>query len=345
MSDDEKGLRALLEEAGPRPPLDEADLERIRAAARAEWKERYAAGRARPGRRLWPWAAAAAVLLGAAALLWMRRGPSPVSTGTVAAVATVERVAGEVVWTGGGSSPVPLASDAVGRPIPEGAAIDTRGAGRLALRMAGGASVRLDAGTRARLASASLVELDRGAVYVDTGGPSAGHEPVAVRTDAGLFVSVGTQFEVRAPGGAVTMLKVREGRVRLERGTESVSTEAGQELVVRGDGTVERGKTAADGPEWEWIAAAAPMPEIEGAKVRTFLDWLARERGWRVEFADAETASLADSVVLHGSIAHLTPLEAPDVVLPSGGLGYSVSEGTLVVFVADKLKGPVRTPR
>ena len=344
MSDDEKDLRSLLEEAGPRPPLDATDLERIRAAARVEWRERHVAGRARPGRRVWPWAAAAAVLLGAAALLWMRRGPSPVSTGTVAAVATVERVAGEVAWSGGGSSPVPLASDAAGRAIPAGAAIDTRGAGRLALRMAGGASVRLDTGTRARLASASLVELDRGAVYVDTGGPASGHESVAVRTDTGLFVSVGTQFEVRAEAdGAFTRLSVREGRVRLEKGAESLSTEAGHELVVRADGTLERGETAADGPEWEWIAAAAPMPEIEGAKVRTFLDWLARERGWRVEFADAETASLADSVVLHGSIAHLTPLEAPDVVLPSSGLGYRVSNGTLVVFVAGK--GPVKTPR
>jgi ferric-dicitrate binding protein FerR (iron transport regulator) len=212
--------------------------------------------------------------------------------------------------------------------------------------MAGGASVRLDTQTRVRLASSSLVELDSGALYVDTGGPAAGHEPVAVRTAAGLFRSFGTQFEVRAEAqGGATRLRVREGRVRLERGAESLSTGAGQELVVRRDGTVERRETTADGPAWEWIAESAPMPDIEGMKVRTFLDWLARERGWRVEFADAETAALANSVVLHGSIAHLTPLEAPDVVLPSGGLGYRVAKGKLVVFVAGEGREPVRTPR
>ena len=342
MSDDEKGLRELFEEAGPRPPLAETDLERIRDAARAEWRGRWASGRA--GSRRWLWAAAAAVLLGAATLLWIPRAPAPA---VAPGVATVERVTGDVVWTASGSPSSGLSADAVGSPIPEAAAIETRGGaspGRLALRMAGGASVRLDAATRVKLASASVVELESGALYIDTGGPAAGHESVAVRTAAGLFRSIGTQFAVEAEGGS-TRLRVREGRVRLERGADSLSTDAGGELVVRRDGTVERRGSAADGPEWEWIVAGAPMPDIEGMKVRTFLDWLARERGWRVEFADVETAALADSVVLHGSIAHLTPVEAPDVVLPSSGLGYRVAKGRLVVFAAAQAREPVRTPR
>jgi hypothetical protein len=76
------------------------------------------------------------------------------------------------------------------------------------------------------------------------------------------------------------------------------------------------------------------MPDIEGVKVRTFLGWISRETGWRVEFADETTASAADSIVLHGSIAHLTPVEATGAVLSSAGLGHRVSDGTLVVFVA-----------
>jgi hypothetical protein len=63
---------------------------------------------------------------------------------------------------------------------------------------------------------------------------------------------------------------------------------------------------------------------------------LGLQTGWRLEFADQEAASLADSVVLHGSIEHLTPAEAPGVVLASCGLGHRVSGGTMVVFVADK---------
>ena len=345
MSDPEEDLRALMEEAGPRAPLPAEDLAAIRAAARAEWRERY--GGARRGPRAVRWGmAAAAVLLAAAGVLVFRRPPQAPSAG----VASVERVLGEVRAGAGGGKLAALAADAVGRPLPAGAVLETGGgadrSGSVALRMAGGASVRLDSGTRCRLASPAVIALDRGGIYVDTGGPAAGHEPVAVRTAAGLFRSIGTQFEVRAAdGGGRTRLRVREGRVRLERGAESVLTDAGQELVVRGDGSLERGATVADGPEWEWVLASAPMPDIEGMKVRSFLEWLARERGWRLELADAETASLADSVVLHGSIAHLTPAQAPDVVLPSGGLGYRVSKGTLVVFVADDGREPVRTPR
>jgi ferric-dicitrate binding protein FerR (iron transport regulator) len=263
-------------------------------------------------------------------------------------VASVERRTGQVLWSAGKEKLTALPADAVGRPIPAGAELETGGStenpGFVALRMAGGASVRLDAGTRSRLASPTVVELERGGVYIDTGGAGNSHEDVAVRTAAGLFQGIGTQFEVRAEeGGTVSRLKVREGRVLLARGGESVLTDAGQELVVEADGSLDRGETAADGPEWDWVLTSAPMLDIEGTKVRTFLDWLARERGWRVELADSETAALSDSVVLHGSIAHLTPAEAPDVVLPSGGLGYRVSKGTLVVFVAGK--EPVRTPR
>lgn len=346
MSDEEEDLRALLEEAGPRPPLPAADLAAIRESARAEWRERYLPRRVAAGPKRWWLAAAAAVLLGAATLLWVRRAPPPAAAPPAA---TIERVTGGVTWTAPGAPPSPIPADAVGRPLPDRAMLETRGVGdpspgSVALRMAGGASVRLDSGTRARLASASEVELDRGGVYVDTGGPGAGHGPVAVRTAAGLFRSVGTQFEVRADAdGASTRLQVREGRVRLERGQEAVLADAGQKIVVRRDGRVERGRAAADGPEWDWILASAPMLDIEGASVRTFLEWLARERGWRVELADSETAALADSVVLHGSIAHVTPAEAPDVVLPSAGLGYRVSGGKLVVFAAGR--EPVRTPR
>jgi hypothetical protein len=76
------------------------------------------------------------------------------------------------------------------------------------------------------------------------------------------------------------------------------------------------------------------VPAIEGMKVRKFLDWIGRESGLRVELADAETAALADSVELHGSVAHLTPLDATGVVLASAGLEYRVSDGAILIFVA-----------
>ncbi|HEU5250331.1 MAG TPA: FecR family protein [Thermoanaerobaculia bacterium] len=322
MNDDEM-VRELLQGAGPRRPLPADDLVSIREAARIEWRHRY--GRAASPWSFRPWiAVAAAGLLAVAGLVWWARARQAASG---SAVASIERAAGVGKWRTGDS-------------LRGGSEIETRseldGAGRLALRMAGGASVRLDSDTSVRLASAREVELDRGAVYVDTGaGPGRGEE-VAVRTPAGLFVGLGTQFEVRAEESAGTRLRVREGNVRLDRGGSPVLTGAGRELVVRGDGTLSEGAIAISGPQWDWVLATAPTIEIEGVKVVRFLDWIARETGWRVEYADEEATSLADSVELHGSIAGLTPVDATGVVLSSAGLGYRVSDGTLVVFVAKK---------
>jgi len=338
---DEDVVRRLLEEAGPRPPLPEDDLAAITQAAREAWSRRYG-GRKAPERpkRWWIGLAAAAVLALALGLAWWTRTPEP--SPSAPPVASIEVLTGAVRMRGAaGESPVPLPPDALGRPLSAGSELETgEGAGdsgRLALRMAGGPSVRLDAGTRARLVSAGLIEIDRGAVYVDSGSGRRG--AMAVRTAGGLFQDVGTEFEVRIEqrgGEAVTRLRVREGRVDLERGEGTVTTGTGEELIVRGDGQLIRQPAAVYGPEWTWVLGAAPMLDIEGLKAREFLDWIAREEGWRLHFADEQAASLADSTVLHGSIGHLTLAEAPGVVLASCGLGHRVSRGTMTVFVADE---------
>jgi hypothetical protein len=322
---EEETLRRLFQEAGPRPALPEDEIESLKETARAEWRRRYGVRRI-PPRPFRPWmAVAAAALLAAAGLVWWGRTRPPAFA---AAVASVERSSGAAPWEIGHAL-------AAGSELETGTGSDKPG--RIALRMAGGASVRLDAGTRIRLAAATVVELRRGAVYVDTGAEPGRAEEVAVRVPAGLFQGVGTQFEVRADGEeAAARLRVREGSVRLDRGRESVLTAVGGELVVRGDGALVRRPIALYGPEWDWVLETAPMPGIEGVKVRTFLGWISRETGWRVELADEETASAADSVVLHGSIAHLTPVEAAGAVLSSAGLGHRVSDGTLVVFVPRK---------
>ena len=335
---EEETARRLIHEAGPRTPLPEEDLDAIRAVARAQWRERYGAP-ARPAPRRIAWMPVAAALVATAiGLAWWARvtlRPSPFA-GPPAA--SIEAVDGIVRAKAGGSAAAAVPASA-GAPIAAGTNLETEpspeGPGRVALRMGGGASVRLDVGTRAHIESPTVIALARGAVYVDTGSGDSRGDEIAVRLPAGLFQGIGTQFEVRAGGaGAEALLRVREGSVRLKRGRESVTTPAGSELVVRGDGTLLRRAGASHGPEWEWVVRTAPKLAIEGVTVRRFLDWAAREAGWRVEFADAEAARLADTVVLHGSIAHLTPTEATGVVLSSSGLAHSVVDGALVVGTA-----------
>jgi ferric-dicitrate binding protein FerR (iron transport regulator) len=329
---EEDAVRRLLEDAGPRPSIPDDDLAAITEVARTAWRRRYG-DRKSPARPSWFGLAAAAALAVALGLAWWVRTfePAPVAL----QVASIEVLTGAVrMWPPTGEGPVPLPPAALGRPLPAGAELETgdEGGGRLALRMAGGASVRLDAGTRVRLSSAKSIELERGAVYVDSGDKPGG---MTIQAPAGLFQDIGTQFEVRIERTG-TRLRVREGRVALERGAEPVVTKAGEELIVHADGHIARGQASVYGPEWDWVLQAAPRLAIEGLKVRAFLDWLAREEGWRIEFADPEAASLADSTVLHGSIEHLTPAEAPGVVLASCGLGYRVSEGRMVVFVVEE---------
>jgi hypothetical protein len=124
--------------------------------------------------------------------------------------------------------------------------------------------------------------------------------------------------------------------VALERGGEAVVTAAGEELTVHGDGRLDRARVAAAGPGWEWVLATAPRLDIEGVTVREFLDWVARETGLRIEFADREAAALADSVVLHGSIAHLSVDQALGTALASAGLGYRIADAVLEVFADDR---------
>ena len=312
----EDRFEVLLRDAGLRAALPGEDLAAIREAARTEWRRRYGARLGRPRVAGWISLAAAAVILAAiAGLVWRSRTAAPAPPPNVA---SVERTADGSPWQ-------------VGNVLPAGTDVTTDAAGRLALRMIGGASARLDTGTRLTLASPTSISLAQGAVYVDTAGGAS----IEVRARAAVVRPTGTQFEVRVADG-VTRVRVREGRVRLEKGSESERAAAGEELVVGADSGLSRRPIPPFGPEWDWVLASAPVPVIEGMKVRKFLDWIGRESGLRVELGDAETAALADSVELHGSVAHLTPLDATGVVLSSAGLEYRISNGTLVVSVPRK---------
>jgi hypothetical protein len=85
------------------------------------------------------------------------------------------------------------------------------------------------------------------------------------------------------------------------------------------------------GPEWAWVVASAPMPEIDGWTLARFLDWLARESGLAVDFADRSSAERAATVTVHGSVRQLEPFAAAEVVLASAGCSFTVEGDRLVV--------------
>ncbi len=298
-------------------------------------------------RRIRPVAGLLAMLAGLAALGFAFLRPAAdrrPATGN--AIAFLEITRGQVGLAGTGSASPRLLTLAGGEPIYAGTVIDTAAAnraaagraaaGRAAIRLAGGQSVRLDTSSRVRFASRSDLVLERGAVYVD----SAGGANIEVRTSLGVVRDVGTQFEVRLLDDANAQpslrVRVREGSIMLEREAGSDHALAGEELSARGDGRVERGRAAIFGPHWRWVLDTAPTPEIAGRPLADFLDWVSREGGWTVRYADAETARIASSTVLHGDVRNLDVAEASSMVLHGSGLDYRLEDGTFVVEPRDE---------
>lgn len=302
-------IGALVAGAGARPDPPEADLRRIREAARAEWRRRHPQIGRRPT-AIAGWLALAAVLLVAVTLGWFATRRAPVAAPEV--VARIEVARGAIRPTGLEAGGMLVAGSRI--ETGEGAA-----AGAVALRLAGGAKLRLDAGTSLDLASARKVRLERGAVYVDSdGAPGAG---VVVETALGTVREIGTRFEVRlAPGaGGRLAVGVRDGRVAIDREGSTHEVAAGQRLELAGDGTATLRPLAADDPGWSWIAAASGL-EIEGLTLGELLARYTIETGRPARFADAELEAEAAGVVLHGSVSGLGPDEVLEAAVAGAGL-------------------------
>lgn len=350
-TDTERWLERRLKEAGPRPPLPEEDIAWLHQVARRAW-ERSQGQERRAARSAWSpaWTALLAAGVGCVVLLgyWFLGGgwrEAPALAGPAVLVARLERVVGEFeVRVAPSAAWERWAETAAGREIVAGSELRTgvgERAGRPALRWSDGASLRVDRESLVRLSGSAEVELARGALYVDS--PPEAVPGLTISTPHGRFTEIGTQFEVRVQvhGAGWSRLRVREGRVEVARDDERSVTDAGQELTVRPGMPVERGAVLPFGEPWEWTVAAAPMLDIEGTSVRRFLDWAAREAGWRLEFADRATEELAGRTLLHGSIRHLTPASAPGAVLPTAGLAGRVEGGALRISGG----GEPRTPR
>jgi len=333
---DEEQTQRLLEMAGRRPEVPAEELAMIKTAARAAWqaklRQRRGSRFSLPGTRVL--ALAAGLLMAVGALWWWIgssvTGPSP--------VARVETIAGMVRMRASAEQrETPATALRVGQAIPAGTELETAGPdrdapGRTCLRRAGGGSVRVDRGSRVRIASLTVLEIERGAVYVDSGVGPERDGAVEVRTPMGVAREFGTQFEVRLLDEEAAMrVRVREGMVVVEQGESSHSAVHGMELTLHDDGSVVRRRVPAHGPEWRWVLDTAPRFDLEGRTLREFLDWVARETGWQIRFADPGIEASAETIILHGAFGDLTPDQAPAVVLPGAGLRGQVKDGTLVV--------------
>ncbi len=330
-----EALSRLLHFAGPRPSAPAKVVAEVKRATYPSWRSKVrAVARSRRRRRVWMLAAAAMLLVSAGLMIWRLPSGLSLAPGLAVRVATVEVASGAVAIDGTRAG---ASETMVGMVVAAGGEIETGPGGLATLRLAGGSSVRLDAGTALRLESANALELRRGAVYLDTGPAAAlprrgasGTPALRVTTPYGVARDVGTQFEVRLLEDALK-IQVREGEVEVDLGGASHAATAGIALRVGVDGRVAREEISAHGPAWRWILASSPPFELEGRTLGEFLEWVARETGWRPRFADANLEREVMGTVVHGSITGVRPDQAPDLVLPSSGLQYRLEDGTMVI--------------
>ena len=322
---DEKSIGPLVRLAGPRQTVADERMRRVKAAVQAEWHRQQ---RIRSRQRALRWTigtlAAAALVLVAVRL---RDRDAPAGAPAARALATVDALSGaaQVISVPG----VGPRGARIGDRLQVGDRMETTVGSRAALRLAGGASVRLDRATRLRLVADQTMVLEEGAVYVEAETSHSG-VPLEIRTAFGVVRDIGTRFEVRLQGPALR-LRVRQGLVRLLQRGETHDVRRGEELMLGSDGRVGRSTTPVDGPDWTWVRALDTAFDIEGRSLREFLEWIASEHGWQLRFADRAVEEKARTTTLHGSIIGLTPEEALAAVLPTSGVEHRLERDVLLI--------------
>jgi len=314
-------IARLLRAAGARPDASQETKERVKAVVHARWRQSV---RARRRFRLLAWCAAslaAAIVVLTVALGSRRGGVAPPDP---------REAAGTLILSAGVLRGPDGTTVLQGTDIPPGSILETAPDARAALRLSGGAEVRLDAGTRITLQESSLLELERGAVYVDSGKAAGQSGNLEIRTRIGNVRDVGTQFEVRVHDRELKV-RVRLGSVNVHRKGRAEGVSAGTELTVDEAGNPRLETVPPNGPAWDWILGVAPEFELEGRTLGEFLEWVAAETGLRVKFSDASVERESIGIILHGSVAGLRPDQAPEAVLPTCGLSHRVAGDTLVV--------------
>lgn len=301
-----------------RSPLTDDAYTRIHAAVTAEWQTAVACSPRRPRRR---WVAmgaglAAAAVIGALLLQTFAKTPTfgIVARADKGALVSLHRVLPDQrleVRTALRVGNVVVANDPV------------------LVELQLGGTLRIAGGSRLGVTAADEVSMDKGEVYVDFPPDLHRVSAFVIRTPLGLVEHLGTQFDVSVANEL--RIRVREGSVRLRRGSQTETAGAGTELIVPRVGQTSQLAIATHGPEWSWVEALEPEFPIEDRKLSDFLQWAARESGRQVSFQDEHAREVAERTRLHGSIHGLSVTQALETVLATTSLQYNFEQGRIEV--------------
>jgi ferric-dicitrate binding protein FerR (iron transport regulator) len=215
-------------------------------------------------------------------------------------------------------------------PIVTGMRVRATPTGRVALNLAGGASLRLDASTEATLTDARALELHAGSAYLDA--MDDGAEPFLITTGYGDVRSSGGQLEVVIFEDGLRV-RMRRGEATVERAGEANATIArGEEVGLRRDDGLRRRSFAPFDPGWAWVETLAESPVAEGESLLSFLSWVSRETGRELRFDEAATETRVRTTTVRMSAENMSPGEALEIIMSTTDFDYRLrGDGTIAV--------------
>ena len=210
--------------------------------------------------------------------------------------------------------------------------LETDPQARALLRIFGGVTLRIDASTRVHFESDSVLVLERGMVYLDTGKT---HRRVTVSTSMGNVTDNGTRFQVRLNDNRIE-ISVQEGSVSLNQNRgQTHAIAAGNRLIANANGEILLNKFNLNDSETEGVDQMSSNFNLEGRTLMEFLLWITKQNGWTLKFSDPKIEKNEGPVVLHGSVSALLPQQMLAAVLPVCGLNYRLNNGVLIISESD----------
>lgn len=280
----------LIQHAGARDPVDTARMENARTRVAAHWEavvEERRSGKRVTRFRLLGIAASIIAVVGVSFALFQSTYMTQVTM-----MAQIDKIVGGVVVAGRPAI--------IGSEIGEDTLIETGADGLIALKLAGGQSLRIDKSSQLVVHAPNRLSLQSGGVYIDTFG-AAESLPILVSTPMGTAQDVGTQFQVRFVD-SVLVIGVRDGLVEVAPdGQQNLSVNKGRYVELGPAGEKKDGQLERDDPSWVWVESITPEFDIEGASLKDYLAWYANERGFSLKWANGSEDKAA-STTLSGPI-------------------------------------------
>lgn len=283
-------VETLLEKAEPRAAPPRQMEQDVRAAVQSEWA---AVSGKRQRRRAFRNIAAAATILLAVVFTFTSLQQTAVPA---IEVALLDQSKGTLRLY---SSELEAMDDA-GKTLFAGQILQTGKDSAAGLAWSDGGSLRVDENTRIELLSTGEIFLHSGRVYFDSFGTDAG-AAFAIQTEHGLVSHIGTQF-MAAASDADLVVSVREGEVNIAGIAYDQTVHRGQRAELSGAGRPVTTNTSGVGDAWAWVESVSPNISVDGMTGYEFLQWVGRETGFTIYYANEAVNQIARTTELMGTV-------------------------------------------